>query len=70
MCKQHLNSFAIAARAIECFGLGQRRGYVTLAEDDTERYLSLCAAPGLIRKQQSMNVKPEKSAVMVNFSHL
>ena len=21
MCKQHLNSFAIAARAIECFGL-------------------------------------------------
>src|SRR6516165_6103315 len=29
MCKQHLNSFAIAARAIECLGLGQRPGYVT-----------------------------------------
>src|SRR5262245_50990176 len=29
MCKQHLNSFTIAARAIECFGLSQRPGYVT-----------------------------------------
>jgi hypothetical protein len=29
MGKQHLNSFAIAARAIECFGLIQRPGYVT-----------------------------------------
>jgi hypothetical protein len=42
---------------------------VRLAEDDTERHLSLRAAPGLVRKQQSMKVKPEK-AVMVNFSHL
>ena len=29
MCKQHLNTFAIAARSFECFGLGQRPGYVT-----------------------------------------
>src|SRR6266702_3122744 len=29
MCKQHLNAFAITARSFECFGLGQRSGYVT-----------------------------------------
>ena len=29
MCKQHLNTFAIAARSFECFGLRQRSGYVT-----------------------------------------
>jgi hypothetical protein len=29
MCKQHLNSFAITARVFECFGLGQRPGYIT-----------------------------------------
>jgi hypothetical protein len=29
MCKQHLNTFAIAARSFECFRLRQRSGYVT-----------------------------------------
>jgi hypothetical protein len=29
MSKQHLNTFAIAARSFECFGLPQRSGYVT-----------------------------------------
>ena len=29
MCKQHLNTFAIAARSFECFGLPQRSDYVT-----------------------------------------
>jgi hypothetical protein len=29
MCEQDLNSFVIAARAIEYFGLSQRAGYVT-----------------------------------------
>jgi hypothetical protein len=29
MCKQHLNTFAIAARSFECFGLGQPSGDVT-----------------------------------------
>src|SRR5262249_23380824 len=29
MCKQQLNPITIAARAIECFGLSQRPGYVT-----------------------------------------
>jgi hypothetical protein len=32
MCKQHLNTFAIAARSFECFGLGQRNfGATSLA---------------------------------------
>ena len=44
MCKQHLNSFASAARAIECFGLSQRPGYVTgllvdAARDSAQRRL-------------------------------
>ena len=29
MCKQHLNTFAIAARSFECLGFRQRPGYVT-----------------------------------------
>jgi hypothetical protein len=29
MCKQHLNTFAIATRSLECFGLGQRSRHVT-----------------------------------------
>src|SRR6266566_2929373 len=29
MCKQHLNTFAIAARSFECFGLRQRPRHVT-----------------------------------------
>src|SRR6476659_8119549 len=39
MCKQHLNPFASAARAIECFGLSQRPGYVTGLLVDAARIL-------------------------------
>jgi hypothetical protein len=37
MGKQHLNTFAITARAFECFGLGQRSGYVTRLLVDAAR---------------------------------
>src|SRR6266567_17137 len=37
MCKQHLDTFAIAARSLECFGLGQRPRRVTSLLVDTSR---------------------------------
>src|SRR5512143_71388 len=42
MCKQHLNTFAIAARSFECFGLGQGPRNVTsllvdVARDSAQR---------------------------------
>src|SRR4029450_7151601 len=52
ICKQHLNAFAITARAFECFGLGQRPSYVTgllvdAALNSAQRRLR--TAPGLER---------------------
>ena len=48
MCKQHLNSFALAARAIECFGLGQCPGYVTgLLVDTALKTLWIVRCQGL-----------------------
>ena len=44
MCKQHLNTFAIATGSFECFGLGQRPRHVTgllveAALDSAQRHL-------------------------------
>src|ERR1700682_6046663 len=44
MCKQHLNALSVAARLLECLGLGQRSGNVTrlfvdAALDSAERSL-------------------------------
>jgi hypothetical protein len=57
MCKQHLNTFSITARSLECFGFRRRPGYITgLLIDATRDLAPRCLGAALCLKQAATTV--------------
>jgi hypothetical protein len=60
--KQHLNTFSVMARSLECFGLGERPSNITSLLVDAARHPTVGAALGAARPCERARPNGELSA--------